>query len=169
MHINVSGEQHTKSIRQLLGNISTNPESLEQLNRWGLEIGSAMLVVRICITLSVLLSKTNVQNRTSAIFVNFKPCSTFVCQSHSIYTVSFFKRLNHFYFKMVLPIPVKDPESILTVELETEETGFTKKKINAVVKRVGRKTIRSSDDVLLIFIILNHFFFFVGLLKLVVY
>uniref|UniRef100_A0A8D3CR19 Piwi-like protein 2 n=1 Tax=Scophthalmus maximus TaxID=52904 RepID=A0A8D3CR19_SCOMX len=46
MHINVSGEQHTKSIRQLLGNISTNPESLEQLNRWGLEIGSAMLVTK---------------------------------------------------------------------------------------------------------------------------
>ena len=46
MHINVSGEQHTHSIKQLLKNISINPESLKELSRWGLEIGSDILVVR---------------------------------------------------------------------------------------------------------------------------
>ena len=46
MHINVSGEQHTYSIKQLLKNIATNPESLKELSRWGLEIGSDILVVR---------------------------------------------------------------------------------------------------------------------------
>ncbi|KAM9360170.1 piwi-like protein 2 [Symphorus nematophorus] len=46
MHINVSSEQHTHSIKQLLKNISTNPESLKELSRWGLEIGSQILVVR---------------------------------------------------------------------------------------------------------------------------
>ena len=50
MHINVSGEQHTHSIKQLLKNISTNPESLKELSRWGLEIGSGILMVRICVT-----------------------------------------------------------------------------------------------------------------------
>ena len=47
MHINVSSEQHTHSIKQLLKNISTNPESEKELRRWGLEIGSEILVVRI--------------------------------------------------------------------------------------------------------------------------
>uniref|UniRef100_A0A671UE08 Piwi-like protein 2 n=1 Tax=Sparus aurata TaxID=8175 RepID=A0A671UE08_SPAAU len=47
MHINVSGEQHTSSIKQLLKNISTNPESQKELSRWGLEISSQLLVVRL--------------------------------------------------------------------------------------------------------------------------
>lgn len=51
MHINVSGEQHTHSIKQLLKNIRANPESLKELSRWGLEIGSEILMVIICITL----------------------------------------------------------------------------------------------------------------------
>ncbi|XP_068994931.1 piwi-like protein 2 [Embiotoca jacksoni] len=46
MHINVSGEQHTHSIKQLLKNISTNPESLKELNRWGLEIDSEILLLK---------------------------------------------------------------------------------------------------------------------------
>ncbi|KAM8760023.1 piwi-like protein 2 isoform 1-T2 [Acanthopagrus schlegelii] len=46
MHINVSGEQHTSSIKQLLKNISTNPESQKELSRWGLEISSQLLVVK---------------------------------------------------------------------------------------------------------------------------
>ncbi|XP_071338262.1 piwi-like protein 2 isoform X2 [Trachinotus anak] len=46
MHINVSGEQHTHSIKQLLKNISTNPESLKELSRWGLEIGSEILMIK---------------------------------------------------------------------------------------------------------------------------
>ncbi|XP_028269656.1 piwi-like protein 2 [Parambassis ranga] len=46
MHINVSTEQHTQSINELLKNISTNPESLKELSRWGLEIGSDILVMK---------------------------------------------------------------------------------------------------------------------------
>uniref|UniRef100_A0A671UJW4 Piwi-like protein 2 n=1 Tax=Sparus aurata TaxID=8175 RepID=A0A671UJW4_SPAAU len=46
MHINVSGEQHTSSIKQLLKNISTNPESQKELSRWGLEISSQLLVIK---------------------------------------------------------------------------------------------------------------------------
>ncbi|XP_042344076.1 piwi-like protein 2 [Plectropomus leopardus] len=46
MHINVSAEQHTHSIKQLLKNISTNPESLKELSRWGLAIESDILVTK---------------------------------------------------------------------------------------------------------------------------
>ncbi|XP_035515119.1 piwi-like protein 2 [Morone saxatilis] len=46
MHINVSGEQHTHSIKQLLKNISANPESLKELSRWGLEMDSEILVIK---------------------------------------------------------------------------------------------------------------------------
>ncbi|XP_037536653.1 piwi-like protein 2 [Nematolebias whitei] len=44
MHINVSSEQHTSSIRQLLKNISGSPESLKELDQWGLEIGSDIVM-----------------------------------------------------------------------------------------------------------------------------
>uniref|UniRef100_A0A3Q2WLT8 Piwi-like protein 2 n=1 Tax=Haplochromis burtoni TaxID=8153 RepID=A0A3Q2WLT8_HAPBU len=44
MHINVSGEQHTHSIKQLLKNINTNPESLNELGGWGLEVGTEILM-----------------------------------------------------------------------------------------------------------------------------
>uniref|UniRef100_A0A8D0DF52 Piwi-like protein 2 n=1 Tax=Sander lucioperca TaxID=283035 RepID=A0A8D0DF52_SANLU len=46
MHINVSGEQHTHSIKQLLKNISTNPESQKELSRWGLDIDSEILMTK---------------------------------------------------------------------------------------------------------------------------
>ncbi|XP_074527387.1 piwi-like protein 2 isoform X2 [Halichoeres trimaculatus] len=46
MHINVSGEQHTHAIKQLLKNISSNPESLKELSRWGLEMGSDIVVIK---------------------------------------------------------------------------------------------------------------------------
>uniref|UniRef100_A0A087Y2F3 Piwi-like protein 2 n=1 Tax=Poecilia formosa TaxID=48698 RepID=A0A087Y2F3_POEFO len=45
-HINVSSEQHTNSIKQLLKNISSNPESVKELSRWGLEIGSDILIIQ---------------------------------------------------------------------------------------------------------------------------
>ncbi|XP_041792594.1 piwi-like protein 2 [Chelmon rostratus] len=45
-HINVSSEQHSHSINQLLKNISTNPESLKELSRWGLEISSQILTIK---------------------------------------------------------------------------------------------------------------------------
>ncbi|CAJ1068159.1 piwi-like protein 2 [Xyrichtys novacula] len=45
-HINVSSDKHTNSIRQLLKNISTNPESLQELSRWGLEIGTDIVLVK---------------------------------------------------------------------------------------------------------------------------
>uniref|UniRef100_A0A3P8XTX2 Piwi-like protein 2 n=1 Tax=Esox lucius TaxID=8010 RepID=A0A3P8XTX2_ESOLU len=44
MHINVSGEQHTHSLKQLLKNINTNPEAQMELARWGLEISQDILV-----------------------------------------------------------------------------------------------------------------------------
>ncbi|XP_040011750.1 piwi-like protein 2 isoform X2 [Xiphias gladius] len=46
MHINVSSEQHTHSIKQLLKTINANPESLKELGRWGLEISSEILVIK---------------------------------------------------------------------------------------------------------------------------
>ncbi|XP_062240466.1 piwi-like protein 2 [Platichthys flesus] len=46
IHINVSSEQHTHSIKQLLKNVSTNPESQKELSRWGLEIDSKILVFK---------------------------------------------------------------------------------------------------------------------------
>ncbi|TDH12488.1 hypothetical protein EPR50_G00047650 [Perca flavescens] len=46
MHINVSGEQHTHSIKQLLKNISTNPESQMELSRWGLDVDSEILMTK---------------------------------------------------------------------------------------------------------------------------
>ncbi|CAG5920323.1 unnamed protein product [Menidia menidia] len=45
MHINVSGEQHTHSIKQLLKNISSNQETAKELGRWGLQIGSEILMI----------------------------------------------------------------------------------------------------------------------------
>lgn len=47
MHISVSPEQHTHSVKQLLKNISTNPESVKELGQWGLEIGSQILMVSV--------------------------------------------------------------------------------------------------------------------------
>ncbi|XP_034397580.1 piwi-like protein 2 [Cyclopterus lumpus] len=44
MHINVNGEQYTHSLKQLLKNISTNPESTKELSRWGLDIASEIMV-----------------------------------------------------------------------------------------------------------------------------
>ncbi|KAE8291709.1 Piwi-like protein 2 [Larimichthys crocea] len=44
-HINVNCEQHTHSIKQLLKNISTNPESMKEISRWGLEIDSEILLI----------------------------------------------------------------------------------------------------------------------------
>ncbi|XP_020486749.1 piwi-like protein 2 isoform X1 [Labrus bergylta] len=46
MHINVSSEQHTHSIKQLTKNIASNPESLKELSRWGLEIGSEIMMIK---------------------------------------------------------------------------------------------------------------------------
>ncbi|XP_071774763.1 piwi-like protein 2 [Centroberyx gerrardi] len=46
IHINVSAEQHTHSIKQLLKNIRTNPESLKELSRWGLDIDNNILMIQ---------------------------------------------------------------------------------------------------------------------------
>ncbi|XP_021166031.2 piwi-like protein 2 [Fundulus heteroclitus] len=46
LHINVSSEHHTNAIKQLLKSITSNPESLKELSRWGLEIGSDILIVQ---------------------------------------------------------------------------------------------------------------------------
>lgn len=48
MHINMSAEQNTHSIKQLLKNINTNPESAKELSQWGLDIDSELVVVRLC-------------------------------------------------------------------------------------------------------------------------
>ncbi|XP_036382072.1 piwi-like protein 2 [Megalops cyprinoides] len=44
MHINVSGEQHTHSLKQLLQSINSNQEALTELGRWGLAISTDILV-----------------------------------------------------------------------------------------------------------------------------
>ncbi|XP_068460934.1 piwi-like protein 2 [Clinocottus analis] len=46
MHINVNGEQYTHSLKQLLKNISTNPESRKELAQWGLDIDSEIMVTK---------------------------------------------------------------------------------------------------------------------------
>ncbi|KAF4074205.1 hypothetical protein AMELA_G00236870 [Ameiurus melas] len=46
VHINVSVEQHTHSLKQLLHNISTSQEAVKELSRWGLEISSDILVTQ---------------------------------------------------------------------------------------------------------------------------
>ncbi|KAM9446701.1 piwi-like protein 2 [Clarias gariepinus] len=46
VHINVSVDQHTHSLKQLLHNISTNQEAVRELNRWGLEVSSEILVTQ---------------------------------------------------------------------------------------------------------------------------
>uniref|UniRef100_A0AAQ4R699 Piwi-like protein 2 n=1 Tax=Gasterosteus aculeatus aculeatus TaxID=481459 RepID=A0AAQ4R699_GASAC len=43
MHINMSAEQNTHSIKQLLKNINTNPESAKELSQWGLDIDSELV------------------------------------------------------------------------------------------------------------------------------
>lgn len=47
MHITVSAEQYTTSVKQLLKNISTQPESVKELEQWGLEISSQILMVSL--------------------------------------------------------------------------------------------------------------------------
>ncbi|KAI1900832.1 hypothetical protein AGOR_G00053920 [Albula goreensis] len=46
MHINVSGEQHTYLVKQLLQNINSNQEALTELARWGLDISTDILVTQ---------------------------------------------------------------------------------------------------------------------------
>uniref|UniRef100_A0A8C4REA3 Piwi-like protein 2 n=1 Tax=Erpetoichthys calabaricus TaxID=27687 RepID=A0A8C4REA3_ERPCA len=44
MHINVSGEQHTNQLRQLLKNINTNEAAINELDGWGLAIKTNILM-----------------------------------------------------------------------------------------------------------------------------
>uniref|UniRef100_A0A3B3QX94 Piwi-like protein 2 n=1 Tax=Paramormyrops kingsleyae TaxID=1676925 RepID=A0A3B3QX94_9TELE len=44
MHINLSGEQHSSSLKQLLQNINSNQEALTELTRWGLELKNDILM-----------------------------------------------------------------------------------------------------------------------------
>ncbi|KAF7657525.1 hypothetical protein LDENG_00025830, partial [Lucifuga dentata] len=46
MHINMNGEQHTNAIKQLVKNISTNPETRKELSRWGLHINPEILMTK---------------------------------------------------------------------------------------------------------------------------
>ncbi|KAK0151277.1 Piwi-like protein 2 [Merluccius polli] len=45
-HINVSSAEHTGSIKQLLTNINNNPETVKELDRWGLEIDNEVLITQ---------------------------------------------------------------------------------------------------------------------------
>ncbi|XP_057702845.1 piwi-like protein 2 isoform X1 [Corythoichthys intestinalis] len=45
MHINLNGDQHTHAIKQLLRNISSNPESQKQVKQWGLDFGTEILMM----------------------------------------------------------------------------------------------------------------------------
>ncbi|KAF5895430.1 piwi-like protein 2 isoform X1, partial [Clarias magur] len=46
VHINVSVDQHTHSLKQLLHNINTNQDAVRELSRWGLEVSSEILVTQ---------------------------------------------------------------------------------------------------------------------------
>ncbi|XP_061527024.1 piwi-like protein 2 [Phycodurus eques] len=46
MHINVNAEQHTHTVKQLLKNISTNPDSHKEVTQWGLQFGSEILLIK---------------------------------------------------------------------------------------------------------------------------
>uniref|UniRef100_A0A3Q3DQT5 Piwi-like protein 2 n=1 Tax=Hippocampus comes TaxID=109280 RepID=A0A3Q3DQT5_HIPCM len=46
MHINVNGDQHTHSIKQLLKNISSDLDSQKEIAQWGLEFGSEILQLK---------------------------------------------------------------------------------------------------------------------------
>ena len=45
MHINVSSEQHTSAINQLLYKIKNTPESIKELENWGLDVNSKIITV----------------------------------------------------------------------------------------------------------------------------
>lgn len=83
VHINVSVEQHTHSLKQLLHNISTNQEAMKELSRWGLEISSDILVVRThththfrSLTLFCRLAILHI---TFVLFFFFLNCSRDIC------------------------------------------------------------------------------------------
>ncbi|KAK5871678.1 hypothetical protein PBY51_004543 [Eleginops maclovinus] len=46
MHINVSAEQHTHAIKQLLKSLTSNPESEKELSRWGLNLDSNIFMAQ---------------------------------------------------------------------------------------------------------------------------
>ncbi|XP_049618572.1 piwi-like protein 2 isoform X1 [Syngnathus scovelli] len=46
MHINLNGDQHTLSIKQLLKNISANPDSQKEVTKWNLEFAPEILQVK---------------------------------------------------------------------------------------------------------------------------
>lgn len=52
MHINAGSEQNTQSIGKLLKTISSNPECVREFGRWGLEISTEMLLVRLLLLVS---------------------------------------------------------------------------------------------------------------------
>ncbi|KAK7933951.1 hypothetical protein WMY93_004847 [Mugilogobius chulae] len=45
-YINVSTEQHTHSIKQLLKKINSHPESQKELSKWGLDVGSEIVIIK---------------------------------------------------------------------------------------------------------------------------
>lgn len=47
MHINVSSEKHHSSVKQLLNTINNNPETVNELDKWGLEISKEVLTVSL--------------------------------------------------------------------------------------------------------------------------
>ncbi|KAJ8366982.1 hypothetical protein AAFF_G00334210 [Aldrovandia affinis] len=68
IHINVSGEQHTHSLKQLLQSISSSEEAQREMNRWGLDIGTDILVTEartlpmetICLQSATFLTASDV-------------------------------------------------------------------------------------------------------------
>lgn len=45
-HINVGGEQHSQSLKQLLQKMNTIPDAQKELSRWGLQVTTDILMVR---------------------------------------------------------------------------------------------------------------------------
>ncbi|XP_056135759.1 piwi-like protein 2 [Lampris incognitus] len=61
MHINLSPEQHVQSVKELLMDINTKPETQTELRRWGLEISTDILKTqgRILPTETICLQSTS--------------------------------------------------------------------------------------------------------------
>lgn len=67
-YINVSTEQHTRSIKQLVKKINSHPDSQKELSKWGLEVGSEIVVIKgrtlpletICLQTSSFTTGTDV-------------------------------------------------------------------------------------------------------------
>lgn len=141
-HINVSTEQHTRSIKQLLKKINGHPESQKELSKWGLEVGSEILVIKgrtlpletICLQTSSFITGTDVSWSREVVrdpSISAIPLNTWAiyyprrCAEQAEELVSCFK-------KVAGPIGVK-VERPIRVELQNDRTETYVKHIHSTI------------------------------------